>query len=230
MPNSGAFRSLHCLIYKVLARAAQRRNICYLITSDSVCQVLFSTFFKIFFRTQLSEPSVSQTACLFYQTFQSLSSTFFKFLENFFRPRRSPRLRLRQLADSSRFKSVCQTSFTRSPLTLVSELRSFAILPLAVLFVKPFFDFFQTFSALPPFCTPVPDSSVNIARPSFICQDLFLFFSNSFLPTVWGTPACTVSPATTPSLYTPPEFIHHKVHKIFSCEFSLEKFQKFSKF
>ena len=49
VPNSGAFRSLHCLIYKVLARAAQRRNSCYLITSGSVCQVLFSTFFKIFF-------------------------------------------------------------------------------------------------------------------------------------------------------------------------------------
>ena len=111
MPNSGAFRSLHCLIYKVLARAAQRRNICYLITSDSVCQVLFSTFFKIFFRTQLSEPSASQTACLFYQTFQSLSSTFFKFLENFFRPRCPLRLRLRQLADFSRFKSVCQVLF-----------------------------------------------------------------------------------------------------------------------
>ena len=90
---------------------AQRRNICYLITSDSVCQVLFSTFFKIFFCTQLSEPSASQTACLFYQTFQSLSSTFFKFLENFFRPRRPLRLRLRQLADSSRFKSVCQVLF-----------------------------------------------------------------------------------------------------------------------
>ena len=111
MPNSGAFRSLHCLIYKVLARAAQRRNICYLITSDSVCQVLFSTFLKIFFRTQLSEPSASQTACLFYQTFQSLSSTFFKFLENFFRPRCPLRLRLRQLADFSRFKSVCQVLF-----------------------------------------------------------------------------------------------------------------------
>ena len=86
MPNSGAFRSLHCLIYKVLARAAQRRNICYPITSDSVCQVLFSTFFKIFFRTQLSEPSAPQTACLFYQTFQSLSSTFSSFLKTFSGP------------------------------------------------------------------------------------------------------------------------------------------------
>ena len=49
MPNSGAFRSLHCLIYKVLAPSAQRRNIYYLSTTFSVCQVLFSTFFEVVF-------------------------------------------------------------------------------------------------------------------------------------------------------------------------------------
>ena len=45
MHPSGAFRSLHCLIYKV---HASRRNICYLSTSFSVCQVLFSSFFNFF--------------------------------------------------------------------------------------------------------------------------------------------------------------------------------------
>ena len=59
---------------------------------------------------------------------------------------------------------------------LVSELRSFAILPHAALFVKPFFDFFQTFSALPPFCTPVPDSSVNIASLPLFVKTFFVFF------------------------------------------------------
>ena len=182
--NSGAFRSLHCLIYKVLARAAQRRNICYLITSDSVCQVLFSTFFKIFFRTQLSEPSASQTACLFYQTFQSLSSTFFKFLENFFRPRRPLRLRLRQLTDSSRFKSVCQVLFQTffkllSPARRSRSFPSWEALPfyhLQFCLSSLFFDFFQTFSALPPFCTPVPDSSVNIAFLPLFVKTFFCFF------------------------------------------------------
>ena len=114
--------SSRCLIFKVhlvdfrqpfgfRLRSLVSQALDYLTTFVSVCQVLFSTFFKIFFRTQLSEPSASQTACLFYQTFQSLSSTFFKFLENFFRPRCPLRLRLRQLADFSRFKSVCQVLF-----------------------------------------------------------------------------------------------------------------------
>lgn len=83
MPNSGAFRSLHCLIYKVLALTARRRNICYLITNLSVCQALFSTFFKSFVPEpfgsfgQLIEYIRSSSVC------QVLFSTFSKFFQRF---------------------------------------------------------------------------------------------------------------------------------------------------
>ena len=60
MPNSGAFRSLHCLIYKVLAPSAQRRNIYYLTTLFRTCQVLFSISFEIFSHTRF----VSFSSCL----------------------------------------------------------------------------------------------------------------------------------------------------------------------
>ena len=45
---TGAFRSLHCLIYKVLAPLRLSAVPEYLTTSLPVCQALFSTFFKVF--------------------------------------------------------------------------------------------------------------------------------------------------------------------------------------
>ena len=114
---SGAFRSLHCLIYKVLARPPQRRNVLYLTTSFGFCQALFSTFSKFFRRLPrlsaalsdspssiselpefvksffyfvlkfqgafLSAYRRSQIAHQVYQSFQSLSSTFFTSLKSF---------------------------------------------------------------------------------------------------------------------------------------------------
>ena len=79
---SGAFRSLHCLIYKVLARPPQRRNVLYLTTSFCFCQALFQLF-RSFFGACLGFPPLSQTAHQAYQSSQSLSSTFFTSLKSF---------------------------------------------------------------------------------------------------------------------------------------------------
>ena len=46
--NTGAFRSLHCLIYKV---HVPMRNSRYSTTAHLLCQVLFSTFFKVLFQS-----------------------------------------------------------------------------------------------------------------------------------------------------------------------------------
>ena len=85
MPNSGAFRSLHCLIYKVLAPSAQRRNIYYLTTLFRTCQVLFSISFEIFFHTRF----VSFFSCLVRRfciipDSLSLVKYFFRFLSKSF--------------------------------------------------------------------------------------------------------------------------------------------------
>ena len=50
--NSGAFGSLHCLIYKVLARAPSERKLYYLTTFNRLCQALFSTFFEALQRSR----------------------------------------------------------------------------------------------------------------------------------------------------------------------------------
>ena len=110
MPNSGAFRSLHCLIYKVLARAAQRRNIWYLTTFSSICQVLFSTFFKIFFVLSFPSRRLSDGLVII-SGLPEFVKHFFRVSWKLFRTPPPRRLRLRQLADSSRFPSVCQVLF-----------------------------------------------------------------------------------------------------------------------
>ena len=123
---SGAFRSLHCLIYKVLAPSASAAE---RMLSYHAARLLSSSFFN-FFRSSFSacrRPSAalsdssfilpeplefvklffaslgsffsacplayrrSQTARLFYQSFQSLSSTFFTLLKTFLLSRRHDR-------------------------------------------------------------------------------------------------------------------------------------------
>ena len=109
---SGAFRSLHCLIYKVLAPPPQRRNTRYFTTGSLVCQALFSTFFKSF-SGALNLAARSQTACSFYQNSGPLSSPFFQFLELFSsrRPRALPRPR--QLAYYTKSFLLCQLLFSK---------------------------------------------------------------------------------------------------------------------
>ena len=106
---SGAFRSLHCLIYKVLARAAQRRNSCYLITSVPVCQALFSTFFEVLFRTCLpGTRSPDSSAILpnphhFVNTFLLLFFSFFCFAPFFWKSRKPQAALSANFSDFFRF-------------------------------------------------------------------------------------------------------------------------------
>ena len=120
MSNSGAFRSLHCLIYKVLVplRSVAEHSLSYHIFLG-----LSSTFFN-FFQSFLCFPfwGSCSTAQLSYHRRFCLSSTFFDFFQNLFRTGPAAGL-----------------SFD-----------SLIMLPHLPDFVKPFFRFSRkTFSALP---------------------------------------------------------------------------------
>ena len=114
MSNSGAFRSLHCLIYKVLAPSAQRRNICYFSRFISVCQVLFSTFFKFFstlIRTdhplrQLDYFTKPSSFC------QALFSAFSKLFSLRYRSSSTARDSLLNIPDTSLFVNTFFSSFS----------------------------------------------------------------------------------------------------------------------
>ena len=84
MPNSGAFRSLHCLIYKVLVLPAQRRNAYYLTTLFRACQALFSISFEIFFRARfVCFLCLVRSFCIIPDSL-SLVKYFFRFLSKSF--------------------------------------------------------------------------------------------------------------------------------------------------
>ena len=76
MPNSGAFRSLHCLIYKVLAAALG--GTFAILTHLFQFVKHFFRLFQIFF-SALIQTRLRQTALLFYQIIFSLSSLIFGF-------------------------------------------------------------------------------------------------------------------------------------------------------
>ena len=143
MPNSGAFRSLHCLIYKVLAPSAQRRNIYYLTTLFRTCQVLFSISFEIFFHTRFVSffSCLVRSFCIIPDSL-SLVKYFFRFLSKSF-PLSAVVLPYRQTA-----QLVYQT------------------LPdLSSLFFDSIKSFFSTRSFAVPCRTPVPsDSLCSIAN------------------------------------------------------------------
>ena len=122
MPNSGAFRSLHCLIYKVLVPSAQRRNIYYSITLSRTCQVLFSISFETFFPVLNSLSQAAQIALSLYRTRSLLSSPFFDFFRNLF-PLPS-----------------CRTPVPLSSLAIITS---------SPRFVKPFLSLLQIFFSLP---------------------------------------------------------------------------------
>ena len=117
MPNSGAFRSLHCLIYKVLAAAfsVAERLLSY-HTFSSLSSTFFD-FFQIFF-VPARPLRLRLKACLFYHTLLNLSSTFFDSFESFFLPDRSFRFRFESLIILSRFLRFVKYFFPFLPLFL----------------------------------------------------------------------------------------------------------------
>ena len=111
MPNSGAFRSLHCLIYKVLAprRSVAEHSLLYHNSNR-----LSSTFFKFFqlfsYRTfQFSSYSVAQLS--YHKSFR-LSSTFFDFFQNLFSYPAPEELLARKLNYLTTASSLCQALFS----------------------------------------------------------------------------------------------------------------------
>ena len=83
--NSGAFRSLHCLIYKVLAQRLSVAEHSLSYHSFLRLSSTFSTFFKIFFRARLSWRPLQKLRYLItlLRTCQALFSTFPKFFQRF---------------------------------------------------------------------------------------------------------------------------------------------------
>ena len=107
---SGAFRSLHCLIYKVLARPPQRRNVLYLTTSFGFCQALFSTFSKFFRRLPRLSAALSDSPSSISELPEFVKH-FFHFVEIFFALSLARPPRFRQLAYYTRPFPFCQHIF-----------------------------------------------------------------------------------------------------------------------
>ena len=100
------------------------RNTRYLTTVPKLCQVLFSTFFKIFFRTRSALGSVSE-ALLSYHTLANLSSTFFNFSQVFSALDPFARSRSESLISISRQLSFVK-HFFRFPENFLPALRKLA--------------------------------------------------------------------------------------------------------
>ena len=111
--NSGAFRSLHCLIYKVLAplRSVAEHSLSY-----HTLLSLSSTFFD-FFQNLFSYPLalVSRLiALLSYHTLSNLSSPFLNFFQSFFGACLALQVSLRKLDYLNTSAPVCQPFFSLS--------------------------------------------------------------------------------------------------------------------
>ena len=111
MPNSGAFRSLHCLIYKVLAPSAQRRNIWYFSRSVRVCQVLFSTFFEVFSALSSAPVFLPNSLTILSNHFRFVKH-YFQLFKTFYRPLSLKLDRSRQLWYCTIGTSFCQYLFS----------------------------------------------------------------------------------------------------------------------
>ena len=83
----------------------------YSITSDSVCQELFSSFFKLFRKLSLCAPP-SRTASIYYHAPDNLSSTKLKVFQLFSYP---------PLTDLLQGRSTTETSDQHAPLTIMSS-------------------------------------------------------------------------------------------------------------
>ena len=127
------------------------RNIHYLTTGLSVCQVLFSTFFKIFFRTRLAGACRSE-AWLSYHISLALSSTFFRFFSKSFSYSTAVAPFARELDYFTTASCFCQALFSLSTklfskalehtrLSATARLIYHTPAPLSI----PFFLFFHVF-------------------------------------------------------------------------------------
>ena len=110
--NSGAFRSLHCLIYKVLAAASVAECFLFYHTFLSLSST-FSTFFEVF-SVLCSLRFPLQKALLFYHISFLLSSAFFNFFKVFSALDSLPASSSRKLDYLTTSASVCQVLFSDS--------------------------------------------------------------------------------------------------------------------
>ena len=83
--NSGAFRSLHCLIYKVLAAASVAEHFLFYHTFLSLSSTFFN-FFRSFFSTLLALLSASKSFVILSHQL-SFVKCFFQLFQSFFGPR-----------------------------------------------------------------------------------------------------------------------------------------------
>ena len=83
--NSGAFRSLHCLIYKVLAAASVAERFLFYHTFLSLSSTFFN-FFRSFFSTLLAPLSASESFVILSHQL-SFVKCFFQLFQSFFGPR-----------------------------------------------------------------------------------------------------------------------------------------------
>ena len=80
--NSGAFRSLHCLIYKVLAAASVAERFLFYHTFSSLSSTFFN-FFRSFFSTLLAPLSASESFVILSHQL-SFVKCFFQLFQSFF--------------------------------------------------------------------------------------------------------------------------------------------------
>ena len=151
MPNSGAFRSLHCLIYKVLIPLRLVRNIRYSNTLAKLCQALFRLFSKSFSYSFRSPEPLESFAILPHSS--ALVKHFFQLFQSFFR---CP-------ACSAGLAQKAWLSYHTS-LSLSS----------------PFFIFLETFFVAPSKRLSVSDSLHNIPNPPRFVNTFFQIFSSFF--------------------------------------------------
>ena len=136
--NSGAFRSLHCLIYKVLVPLRSRsRNIHYSSTLFQICQALFRLFSQSFLCSPCRFRAARRLCYLttFPRTCQALFSTFLKFFRS-------------QLRSPGLFHKAWLSYHTSFPLS------------------SPFFISWKLFSLASGKPPSVSDSLTNIPDPS----------------------------------------------------------------
>ena len=89
-----------------------RRNIHYLTTPGSVCQALFSTFFKIFFALALAHSGLLESLVIL-PHFPGFVNPFFLPAATFFQSRPPRRRPVGQLAQYTRSTALCQLFFLK---------------------------------------------------------------------------------------------------------------------
>ena len=110
--NSGAFRSLHCLIYKVLAAASVAERFLFYHTFSSLSSTFFN-FFRSFFNTLLAPLSASESFVILSHQL-SFVKCFFQLFQSFSALNSLPASSSRKLDYLTTSASVCQVLFSDS--------------------------------------------------------------------------------------------------------------------